>query len=81
MGKVHWARHAKKGDPIRREDLGDNLQLVVRVRELAPKAERYVASVRYIQPPNPGQLIKKFAYGPTPEAAEIKVLDAVADAH
>lgn len=73
MGKFHWERHAAKPTPLKADDLGDTL-LIVRERPKAPSEQRFVATIRYKTPPTPGQYVKSYAYGRTPEHAEMRVL-------
>ena len=75
MGKEHWLSHNQKPTPIIERDLDQETRLVIRHRVGASQArKRYVATVRYIHPPVPGQYVVLHRYGSTPEEAERRVL-------
>lgn len=77
MGKLAWERHAEKAPPILEQDIDDVARVVVRARPQAfSLQQRFVATVRYIKPPQKGQYVITYAYGATAAAAEVRALDA-----
>lgn len=76
MGKAAWARHAAKPPPVAEYEVEDNVKVVIRKRSGAPRFGRFVATVRYIHPPQKGAYVITYAYGATADAAEVRALDA-----
>lgn len=78
MGRLHWAKHAEKPTPLLDYPLpGEpDVRVIVRERPGAALAERFVATVRFVHPPQKGQYVVAYAYGGTAAAAEVRVLDA-----